>query len=56
MGVISGIVQLFSDRGKFFDLCHQFFDCLPLVVKLLVYFSFGGVLILGILRLVAGRT
>lgn len=56
MGIISGITQLFSDLGEFFELCHQFFDCLPFVVRLLVYFSFGGVLILGILRLVAGRT
>lgn len=48
--LITKLISMFSGLGEFFKLWRDMFDCLPLVCKLLIYFSFGGILLLCLLR------
>ena len=51
MGVMSGISQLFNDLGSCMSFFSGLFDLLPLPIKLLIYFAFGGVVLLGLMQM-----
>lgn len=51
MGLLSNAYKLFNGLTQFFSFFHAFFSSLPLVVQVLIYFSFGGVLLLCLLRM-----
>lgn len=51
MGVMTGISQLFSDLGSCMSFFAGMFGLLPLAVKLLIYFAFGGVVLLGLMQM-----
>lgn len=52
MGLIANLVLVFTDLGKFFKFCRNFFDALPFAIKLLIYFVFGSIVLFGIFKLV----
>ncbi|MBR2883482.1 MAG: hypothetical protein IKB93_01705 [Clostridia bacterium] len=56
MGVMSGITQMLADLGDFFALFSSFFDALPTVCKLLIYFVFGGIVLMGLLNMILRST
>lgn len=51
MGLIANVTKLFNGLNEFFSFFHAFFSALPFVVQFLIYFGFGGVLLLCLLRL-----
>lgn len=51
MGLLSNVYKLFHGLDQFFSFFHAFFAALPLVIQVLIYFGFGGVLLLCLLRL-----
>ena len=53
--LITKLISMFSGLSEFFKLWRDMFDCLPLVCKLLIYFSFGGILLLCLLRMLVNR-
>lgn len=49
------IGQLLHRLDDFFQLWRDMFDFLPLPVKVLIFFAFGGVLLLCLLRMLVNR-
>ena len=52
MGVMAGISQLFVDLGECMAFFAAIFQLLPMVVQLLIYFVFGGMLLLGLMKMI----
>lgn len=55
MGFIADFRSLFAGMQQFMELFRSFFDALPLVIKVLIYFSFGGLLLLCLLKMLIER-
>lgn len=55
MGFLKDIGTLFTGLHDFFRLWRDMFDVLPLVIKILIYFAFGGVLLLSLLKMLIER-
>lgn len=55
MGFLSNLYKLFTGLAAFFKMFRDMFAALPLVVQLLIYFGFGGVLLLCLLDMVRTR-
>ena len=53
--LITKLISFFSGLDDFFKLWREMFDMLPLVVKLLIYFAFGGFMLLCLLRMLVNR-
>lgn len=53
--LITKLISFFSGLDDFFRLWRDMFDMLPLVVKLLIYFAFGGFMLLCLLRMLVNR-
>lgn len=53
--IITKLVSFFSGFDDFFQLWRDMFDFLPLPVKVLIFFAFGGVLLLCLLRMLVNR-
>lgn len=52
MGLMSGITQLFTDLGECMSFFAAMFSLLPLVVQLVIYFAFGGMILLGLMKMI----
>ncbi len=52
MGLIANIALIATDIGDFFRFCHQFFDSLPLSLRVFITFVFGSILAFGLMRMV----
>lgn len=52
MGVMTGITQLFTDLSECMTFFASMFQLLPAVVQLLIYFVFGGILLLGLMKMI----
>lgn len=52
MGVMAGITQLFTDLGGCMSFFAAVFSLLPLVLQLVIYFAFGGVILLGLMKMI----
>ena len=52
--LITKLISMFSGLGDFFELWRDMFDML-LVCKLLIYFAFGGFMLLCLLRMLVNR-
>lgn len=52
MGLIANVLLALTDIGDFFGFCRGVFDALPLAVRMLIYFSFGSVLLFGLMRMI----
>lgn len=46
MGFLSNVQSMFQGLGEFFGFFRDLFAALPLVCQVLIYFSFGGLLLL----------
>lgn len=55
MAIIANLVSFFTGLDDFFKLFRDMFDALPLAVKLLTYFTFGGFMLLCLLRMLVNR-
>ena len=53
--IITKLVSLFSGLDDFFKLWRDMFDFLPFVVKVLIFFAFGGFMLLCLLRMLVNR-
>ena len=53
--LITKLISFFSGLDDFFKLWRVIFDFLPLPVKLLIYFAFGGFMLLCLLRMLVNR-
>lgn len=53
--LITKLISFFSGLDDFFKLWRDMFDMLPLAVKLLIYFAFGGFMLLCLLRMLVNR-
>lgn len=51
MGLLSNISSMFRGLQEFFILLREFFGCLPLVVQVLIYFTFGSFMLLSLLKM-----
>lgn len=51
MGLLSNLVSLFTGLSGFFGMLRDMFGCLPLVVQVLIYFAFGGFMLLCLLKM-----
>lgn len=51
MGFLSNVGSMFRGLGEFFGFFRDFFSALPLVIQVLMYFSFGGLLLLLIVQM-----
>ena len=52
MGLMSGITQLFTDLGVCMAFFAQIFSFLPLVIQLVIYFAFGGLVLFGLMKMI----
>lgn len=52
MGVMAGITQLFTDLGECMAFFAAMFALFPMVIQLLIYFVFGGMLLLGLMKMI----
>lgn len=52
MGLMTGISQLFTDLGQCMSFFASMFLLLPLAVQLLIYFAFGGMILLGLMKMI----
>lgn len=52
MGVMAGITQLFTDLSECMAFFAAVFSLLPMVIQLLIYFVFGGMILLGLMNLI----
>lgn len=52
MNFFSNIVQMFVGAQQLVDFFHAFWSCLPVSCQLLIAFSFGTMLLLGLLKMV----
>jgi phage-related protein len=55
MGFLTDIGSLFTGVGGFFTMLRDMFGLLPGVVQVLIYFVFGGFLLLMLLRMLTER-
>lgn len=53
--IVTYLVSFFAGLDDFFQLWRDMFDFLPLPVKVLIFFAFGGVLLLCLLRMLVNR-
>ena len=53
--IITKLISLFSGLDDFFKLWRDMFDFLPLSVKVLIFFAFGGFMLLCLLRMLVNR-
>ena len=53
--IITELISLFSGLDDFFKLWRDMFDFLPLAVKVLIFFAFGGFMLLCLLRMLVNR-
>lgn len=51
MGLLKNLNSLFHGMTEFFAMIREMFTCLPLVVQVLIYFAFGGYLLLCLLKM-----
>lgn len=52
MGLMTGITQLFTDLGDCMSFFAAMFSLLPLAVQLVIYFAFGGMILLGLMKMI----
>ena len=53
--LITKLISFFPGLDDFFKQWRDMFDMLPLPVKLLIYFAFGGFMLLCLLRMLVNR-
>ena len=53
--LITKLISFFTGLDDFFKLWRDMCDMLPLPVKLLIYFAFGGFMLLCLLRMLVNR-
>lgn len=53
--LITKLVSFFSGLDDFFKIWRDMFAALPLAVQVLVYFAFGGFMLLCLLRMLVNR-
>ena len=53
--IITKLASLFSGLDGFFKLWRDMFDFLPLAVKILIFFAFGGFMLLCLLLMLVNR-
>ena len=53
--IITKLASLFSGLDGFFKLWRDMFVFLPLAVKILIFFAFGGFMLLCLLRMLVNR-
>lgn len=51
MGFLSNTRSMFEGLTEFFGFFREFFTAMPLVIQVLVYFSFGGLVLLLIVQM-----
>ena len=51
MGFLANVASMFSGLYDFFSMFRDFFGCLPLVVQVLIYFTFGSFMFLCLLKM-----
>lgn len=51
MGLLNNLSSLFRGLAEFFGMFRDLFACLPTVCQMLIYFGFGGVLLLCLLKM-----
>ena len=51
MGLLTALTSFASDLSQFYWFLAEFWNALPIVIRLLVYIAFGGALLIGIFRL-----
>ena len=51
MGLLANIGSMFSGLYNFFAMLRDFFGCLPLVIQVLIYFTFGSFMLLCLLKM-----
>lgn len=51
MGLLSNLTSLFTGLTDFFGMLREMFGCLPAVVQVLIFFGFGGFLLLCLLKM-----
>jgi len=52
MNLFYNIIQMFQGMDEFIDMFHGVWSALPLPCQLLISFSFGSVLLVGLLKMV----
>lgn len=53
--LITKLISFFSGLSKFFELWRDMFNALPLAIEVLIYFAFGGFMLLCLLRMLVNR-
>lgn len=53
--IITKLISFFSGLDDFFKLWRDMFDFLPLSIKVLIFFGFGGFMLLCLLRMIVNR-
>ena len=51
MGLLKNLTSLFRGMDEFFEMLREMFSCLPIVVQVLIFFAFGGYLLLGLVKM-----
>lgn len=51
MGLLANIGSMFSGLRDFFLMFRDFFGCLPLVIQVLIYFTFGSFMLLCLFKM-----
>ena len=51
MGILDGLRLLASELSEFFAFFRGFWDCLPFVVRALIVFAFGAVVIFSLIKM-----
>jgi hypothetical protein len=55
MGFLTDIGSMFTGIGSFFTMIRNMFSLLPGVIQVLIYFVFGGFMLLMLLRILTER-
>lgn len=55
MGFLSNLASLFTGLTDFFTMLRQMFGALPLVCQVLIYFGFGGFLLIALVQMLRDR-
>ena len=51
MGLLTNLRTLFGSLGPFFELIRGFWSVLPFAIQLVILLSFGGCLIIALIKL-----
>lgn len=55
MGVLSNLPNLFVGLAQVFGFFRDFFGCLPIICQLLVYFAFGGFMLIFLVQMLRSK-